>query len=242
MYNYGPEPTPGQSGDGMANSPYGPPGSSYPGVPQQPGAYPANQPPGGYPYAPQQQPQGYEQPQPQSYEQPQPQSQPQGYESPAVASAPPASAPPMVAAAPVTGPPPQQPLFVGPAPSRPKSSPAVPILAATTALFFVTAAIFVFLFINKSGELTDAEHKITGLSGEIGDLDEQLTTAEGTIESLEGELAIAQGDAEAKEQLETCLKATYDFLDEAADASDERVEELIDEANTACEDVWHLIS
>lgn len=194
--------------------------------------------------------------------QPQPQPQygldPAAYQPPLppqgpapVVSGPPAAASPQFGEgvvpglpnAPVTSPdplgPPTGPFMAPLGPPAPKKSPVVPVLAALAALLLIATGVFVTMFVNKNGDLKDANATIAERDDKIDGLSDDVTERDDQISQLEDDLAIAQGDAEDAEGLQTCLDAIKEFFDALATEKDEdKIQDLADEADLLCQQYW----
>ncbi|MCC3763090.1 hypothetical protein K3N28_08400 [Glycomyces sp. TRM65418] len=120
-----------------------------------------------------------------------------------------------------------------PPPSGPRRSPLVPVLAVVMVIGLAGAVLGLAMWLKTSGDLEDAEARLSDRDSQISQLEEDLAAAETQLEGLEA----AEAAAAEAESMRACLDDLKWFYSTAPDSTEEA------EAETAvaesCDDwIW----
>ncbi|MEU5153672.1 hypothetical protein [Glycomyces sp. NPDC021274] len=148
---------------------------------------------------------------PPAYSPLQPQPYDSGYAPQSPLPAPTAPPPQSIPAQPGYG---TQTFLQPPPPPAPRKSPAVVLLAIGMVVGLAAAAVSVALWLSASGDLDDAEARLSDRDDQISQLEEDLAAAQAQVSELEGPAA----DAEALQACIDELNAYY--LTEAGSAEE----------------------
>lgn len=113
----------------------------------------------------------------------------------------------------------------------------LPLLAGLVALFVITSAVFIILFLNTRSDLAAARATITKYEATINDADKKIKKLGGSNDDLEDDIEKAEADSKAARE---CIDAFQAWLDEATKKKPDKstVKDLADKANTACREFW----
>lgn len=121
------------------------------------------------------------------------------------------SAPAPVPAQPMYG---TQPLLQPPPLAAPRKSPAVPILATLMAIGFAAAIVSIALWLSATGDLDDAEARLSDRDDQISQLEEDLDAAQAQVAELEEPAANA-------EALQACIDDLREYYSTEAGSAEE---------------------
>jgi hypothetical protein len=107
-----------------------------------------------------------------------------------------------------------QPLLQPPPPAAPRKSALVPLLAVGMAVGLAAAAVSIALWLRSSGDLEDADARLSDRDKQISQLQEDLEAAEAQVSELEGQAAEA-------EAMQTCIDDLNDYYNTPEGSAEE---------------------
>ncbi|GAA2146626.1 hypothetical protein [Glycomyces algeriensis] len=113
-----------------------------------------------------------------------------------------------------------------PPPTAPRKSPAVVLLAIGMVVGLAAAAVSIALWLRATGDLEDAEARLSDRDDQISQLQEDLEAAQAQVADLEGPAAEA-------EAMQACIDDLNDYYSSAEGSEEETA--ALDAIDTSCD-------